>query len=209
MEKKFMNEGKKLIRWLGVLSLVGGFTALPLMIAFAITGWGGPGTVAYRTYELLNRLMAISLLFMSAGWVGLAFKSPAGYGRWGGWLAVVGAILVITGNGAEFWLFSDLTYDCCNMRHTAWGTFLLGLLLTAAGATLSGLAFQRTHRWPRWITILLILALPLVILSFIVSPFLGPVVLALALGWVLVTSPSSKSQLQQDTSLMTAGHKKM
>jgi hypothetical protein len=191
MEKKFMNEGKKIDKMAGSFEPCRGLHRTAIDDCLCHHRLGGPGTVAYRTYELLNRLMAILLLFMSAGWVGLAFKSPAGYGRWGGWLAVVGAIFVITGNGAEFWLFSDLTYDCCNMRHTAWGTFLLGLLLTAAGATLSGLAFQRTHRWPRWITILLILALPLVILSFIVSPFLGPVVLALALGWVLVTSPSS------------------
>lgn len=54
-------------RWLGVFSLLGGITAIPLMVAFLATGFGEPGTAAYGTYERLNRLMAVSLLLMSAG----------------------------------------------------------------------------------------------------------------------------------------------
>jgi hypothetical protein len=185
-----MNIGKKPTKWLGILSLIGGVTAVLLMIAFASTGWGAPGTTAYRTYELLNRLMAFSLLLMTAGWLGLVARIPGGYGRWGGWLAVIGAILLFTGNAAEFWLFSGLSYDCCNVRHVAWSTFLFGLLVTAIGATLSGAAFLRTHHEPRWGGIFLILAVPLFILGFGVAPFLGPAVLALAVGWLLVATPS-------------------
>jgi len=63
-----MKTGNKWTKVLGILSLVGGITVVPLMIAFARTGWGTPGTAAYETYELLNRLTAFSLLLMAAGW---------------------------------------------------------------------------------------------------------------------------------------------
>ena len=197
-----MNTRNKPTKLLGLLSLAGGLAAIPLMIAFALTGWGAPGTAAYRTYELLNRLMAIALLLMAGGWLGLvlrlatidrrsgqALKSPGGYGRWGAWLALLGAVGMVLGNAAEFWLFSNLSYDCCNVRHTAWGTFLLGLLVTAIGATVSGAALLRTQDGPRWSGVILALALPLFLLGFGVAPFLGPAVLALGLGWLLVTSP--------------------
>ena len=59
-------------RFLGILSVVGGVSAVPLFIAFAAIGWSVPGTAAYARYELLNRITAVSLLLMLAGWVGLA-----------------------------------------------------------------------------------------------------------------------------------------
>jgi len=182
--------GNKLIKQLGVLSLFGGITALPLMIAFAVTGWGAPGTTAYRTYELLNRLMAFSLLLMVAGWLGLALRSPSGYGRWGAWLALFSSLVMVVGNAAEFWLFSDLSYNCCNVRHVTWSTFLLGLLVTAVGATFFGMAYLRTGQGPRWSGFLLVFALPLFVIGFGFAAFLGPSVLALAVGWLLVTTPS-------------------
>lgn len=179
-----------LIRKLGVLSMAGGVAAVPLITALTLTGWGTPGTAAYQTYELLNRLMAFSLLLMMAGWMGLFLVMPRGYGRWAVLLALAGATFMVIGNAAEFWLFSDLSYDCCNVRHAAWSTFLLGLLATVIGATVSGLAVRRAHNWPQWRGLLLMLALPLGILGFGITPFLGPAVLALALGWLLLTRTS-------------------
>ena len=43
----------------GRLSLIGGLTAVLLLIAFTQTGWGAPGTAVYQTYELLYRLLAL------------------------------------------------------------------------------------------------------------------------------------------------------
>lgn len=74
----------KNIRLLAVLSLIGSALGFLLIIAFSMTGWGVPGTAAYRTYELLNRLMAIALLLMAAGWAG-AWQALAGYGHWAGY----------------------------------------------------------------------------------------------------------------------------
>jgi uncharacterized membrane protein (DUF2068 family) len=59
-----------------------------------------------------------------------------------------------------------------------------------AGATLAGVALWRTRTWPRWIAALLCLALPLDVIAFFTfSPFLGPAVLAIALGWMLIRAP--------------------
>lgn len=96
-----------LIRKLGVLSMAGGVAAVPLITALTLTGWGTPGTAAYQTYELLNRLMAFSLLLMMAGWMGLFLVMPRGYGRWAVLLALAGATFMVIGNAAEFWLFSE------------------------------------------------------------------------------------------------------
>jgi hypothetical protein len=73
----------RVIRWLGVLSLIGGVTAVPIIVSFVVTGWGEPCTAEYQRYELLNRLMAVSLFFMASGWLGLFVLWPGGYGRWG------------------------------------------------------------------------------------------------------------------------------
>lgn len=70
----------KQTRFLGILSLLAGITAVPLLITFYQTGWGAPGTAVYQTYELLNRLMAVALLFMAVGWVGV-WRLLMGYGR--------------------------------------------------------------------------------------------------------------------------------
>jgi hypothetical protein len=182
-----MNPGSKLTRWLGVMSLAGSLSAVPLMLAFALTGWGAPGTAAYRAYELLNRLMAFTLLLMAAGWLGLVLRIPGGYGRWGAWLALFAALVMVAGNAAEFYLFTDQPYgNISNQRSASWTAFSLGSLVLAVGATIAGLAIWRRRLWPRWSGLLLMVALPLDILAFFfASPFLEPAVLALALGWLL------------------------
>jgi hypothetical protein len=188
--EKLMNTSKNLPKQLGVLSLIGSLTSVLLMIAFALTVWGEPGTAAYQTYVLLNRLMAGALVMMAAGWLGLALRIPAGYGRWGGWLALVAALVMIAGNAAEFYLFSDQPYGFNNQRNAAWSAFSMGSLVLDIGATMAGIAIWRKRLWPRWIGTLLMLALPLDILAFFIfSPFLGPAVLALAVGWLQFSNP--------------------
>ena len=174
-------------RWLGVLSVLGGITAVPLMVAFMVTGYGEPGTAAYETYEQLNRVMAVSLLLMAAGWLGAWLAWPAGPGRWAAAVAFVGSLVVAGANAAEFWLFSDLPYGVAgNGRDLSWMAFSLGSLVTDLGATLLGVAVWRSRRWPRWSAVLLMATLPLdVVAFFTVSPFLAPAVLAVAIGYLL------------------------
>ena len=177
----------KQTRFLGILSLLGGITAVPLLIAFTITDWGEPGTAVYQTYELLNRLMTGSLLLMSAGWLGLYLRNDR-YGRWATLLALLGSLMMVIGTAAEFWLFSDLPYAGQNLRHMAFSTFSFGSLLLDVGATAVGIATFRSHIWPRWSAIILLLALPLDMVAFLWlnAIFLTTAVLSLVVGYNLL-----------------------
>lgn len=179
----------RLIHRSGILSLLGGITAVGLIVAFSRTSWGMPGSDAYRTYELLNRLMAGSLLLVSAGWLGLVIAWPDGYGRWAAIVALVGSLTMVIGNSAEFWLFSDLSYAGSNMRQTAYSTFSIGDWLLILGATVAGAAAWRSRIGPRWSAITLLLAVPIEFAAFFFldTIFLGAAVLALAVGNILLT----------------------
>jgi hypothetical protein len=170
---------------LGGLSLLGGITAVPLIIALSRTGWGEPGTVAYQIYELLNRLMAVSLLLMASGWLGVVLVWPGGTGRWAARLALVGSIIMAAGTAAEFWLFSDHPYGQAGaLRNSAWSAFGLGSLLLGVSATVLGASALRSKVWPRWSALLLAMALPIDLAAFFLidSPFLASAVLALVTG---------------------------
>jgi len=178
-----------LIRMLAAMGLLGGITAVSLIIAFSQTGWGLPGTSAYETYELLNRLMAFSLFLMSASWLGVVLIWPGGYGRYAAILAFVGSLIMIAGNAAEFWFFSDLPYGSgSSWRNTAWSTFGMGSLLLDVGAVILGVAIWRSRWWPRWGALILMLALPIDLAAFILlgSPFVATAVLALLMGTLLL-----------------------
>ena len=184
-----MNDKNRLIRVLGLLALVGRITAVPLIIAFAQNGWGAPGTAVYKRYELLNRLMAVSLLLMSAGWLGMVWRLPKGYGRGASVLALIGSLIMVAGTAAEFWLFSDLPYSRgTNLRNVAFAAFGMGGLVLDVGATILGVAIWRTRSWPRWSALVLMMALPIDVAAFFLlgSPFLGATVLAFVVGFLLL-----------------------
>ena len=185
-----MKNSSCLIRGLGGAALLGALTAVLLIIAFAQTGWGAPGSTVYQTYELLNRLMAFSLLLMSAGWLGVLLWSK-GYGRWASLLALVGSLIMVAGTAAEFWLFSDLPYSSgSNLRNAAWSTFGIGTLVLDIGATILGIAIWRSRYWPRWSGFILMLAFPIDFVAFFLlgSPFLGATVLAFVVGSLLLVA---------------------
>jgi hypothetical protein len=179
----------KRLNWIGILSLIGGVVGFILIVAFSITGWGEPGTAAYNTYELLNWLMAVALFFMAAGWVGVWRLLP-GFGRWAALVALLGTLMIALGTAAEFWLYTDLPYSGPSMRQTAYVTASIGGLIQDVGAMAAGVTVWRSDVWPRWVAILLLLSLPLDFLAFftIGTPFLVSAVLALVIGWILVTN---------------------
>lgn len=177
------------VRVLAILGLLGGITAVPLILAFSQTGWGLPGTSAYQTYELLNRSMAVSLLLMSAGWFGVILIWPNGYGRYAAILAFIGSLIMVAGNAAEFWLFSDLPYGSgSNWRNTAWSVFGIGSMLLDVGAMILGVAVWRSRLWPRWSALILMLAFPIDLAAYFLlgSPFGATAVLALLIGTLLL-----------------------
>lgn len=184
-----MKHKGRLVRWLGGLSTLGGTAALPLILAFNQISWGAPGTSAYQIYELLNRLMAVLLLLMSAGWLGLFLRWPPGYGRWAALLAFIGSLIMAAGTAAEFWLFTIQPYgETASLRNAAWGAFGVGGWMLILGATVLGVAAWRSRTWPRWCAILLMLAVPIDLVAYFIfdSPFTGTTVLTLVIAWQLI-----------------------
>ena len=178
----------KRVRWLGIVSLVGGGTAVPLLIAFYMIEWGAVGTAAYQRYELLNRLMAVALLFMAAGWLGVG-QVMKGYDRWAALIAFIGVLIMAGGTAAEFWLFSDLSYTDQNLRQAAFTAFGIGGALLDIGAMVIGIGLWQKKSWPRWSTIILLMALFIDLAAFIWlnAAFMAVAILSLTISYNLLT----------------------
>lgn len=179
-------------RVLGLLSLIGGLLGIMLVFVFAENDFGYPGTAAYRTYEALNRLIALPLLLMACGWLGLALTLSSGYGRNGARLAFAAAVIMAAGTAAEFWLFSDQPYGIwTNGRMASFMAFLIASLSLYICATLVGIHLWRSTSVPRPATAILMTTIPLYIATVFTlnSNFLIPAVLALVVGWLLLRSP--------------------
>jgi hypothetical protein len=69
-------------------------------------------------------------------------------------------MIMIAGNVAEFWFFTDLPYGALNARSWAWIAVLLGCLGLLASLALLGLAARRQHTLPVWASVLFGLCLP-------------------------------------------------
>jgi hypothetical protein len=195
-----MNDKSRLIRVLGVLALVGGITAVFLIIAFEKTGWGSPGTAVYQTYEVLNRRMAGALLLMTAGWLGMVLWLPKGYGRLTAVVAFISSLLMVVGVAAEFWLYTDLPYAEANMRSAAFSLFSLSSLALDLSLTVLGISLWRSRLWPRWSALILLLALPLDLVAFfgLDSIFLASTILALVMGINLNFTKQFPAQVRTD-----------
>ena len=179
-------------RILGLLSFLGGLLGVVMVAVFAANDFGYPGTAAYRTYETLNRLIALPLLLMACGWLGLALCLPSDAGRKGAWLAFVASILMAAGTAAEFWLFSDQPYCVwTNGRMASFMAFLIASLSLYICATLVGIHLWRAESGPRPAAAILMAAIPLYIAVVFTlnSNFLIPALLALVVGWILLSSP--------------------
>ena len=168
-------KGTNRLRLLAISSALGGAAGVLLIIGFGLTGWGPPGSAAYRTYELLNRLMAIALLIMAPGWLGM-WHWRRGTGRWRTLVAGSGVLVVAAGTGAEFWLYSDLPYEGDSMRQAAYATASVGSLVLYLGATATGIALWRAGR-SGWLTVCMLLTLPLDVTAFFLLglPIMAPV----------------------------------
>jgi hypothetical protein len=156
---------------MGVASVIGGIGwILYQWVSNTKLTWGAPGTTAYRAYETFNRLMALPLILMGVGIVGIYLHQRHRLGLFGVASFVVllmGMLLMTIGNGAEFWLFSDLPYAQGNRRDQAWTLFLLGALITVIGGLLAGIATWRAGIFPRWSAAIFPFTLPFGIASIL------------------------------------------
>jgi hypothetical protein len=181
-------------RWLGAAAILGGLSWF-VVDFLRRQQWGVPGMAGYETYEFANRLMPIPLLLMIAGLLG--FYRWQRSGRRGFYLGWIGLGLMIAGNVAEFWFFTNQPYGAWNGRTYAWCTFLLGVLLLLAGLFGLGWVGWRTGASPRWLNGLLVLVLPLEIATFFAQYLLEvTAVLFILLGLVVMWQPQTKMPVE-------------
>jgi hypothetical protein len=179
---------------LGVLGLLGSLFWLSLS-TFLSPDWGPPGSTNYLGYETLSRLWAPAFALMLCGYLGLYQRHAlhaSRLGRVGFRLAVSGLALMIAGNVAEFWLFTELPYGALNARSFAWIGVLLGMLALLSGAALLGLAALRSQSLPRWSGLLFVLALPATLLLILAAVELMslPIVIISAVAGALAAWPA-------------------
>jgi hypothetical protein len=158
-----------------MLGLLGSLLWLGLN-TFLSPEWGPPGSTDYLGYETINRLWAPAFALVLCGYVAFHQRYPLGgtrLGRAGYHLAVLGLVMMIAGNVAEFWFFSTLPYGALNARSWAWMTVLVGMLALMIGTALLGLAGYRAHTLPVWGSFIFVLVPPAFLLMFFMQRFDG------------------------------------
>jgi hypothetical protein len=159
-------------RLLHIVGILGGlmWIALP----FFAPEFGEPGTAAYERYELWNRLWTPALLGIFLGLIGY-FNSmqhkPNGIAAFFKNGILLGLLLMIIGNIAEFWVYTDLPYNAgvaSGGRNVAWMTFFIGFLFMSLMSLLFGRMLLRDELFPKWLGFSFMLPLLLTIpLSFV------------------------------------------
>ncbi len=127
------------------------------------------GGTGYGTY---NRLMPVVLLLLAVGLLGVHAAQNGSHGRVGraGFVvALVGLLVMIAGNVADFWVFAERGYGPASPKHNAWMLFGLGLFALYAGTVLFGVGTLRARVLPRSGALLLLIWFPL---GFVVSGLL-------------------------------------
>lgn len=151
------------IRWSGLAAVSGGVLWALWYVGAYLVGWGAPSSAEYGAYETYNRSMPVVLVLLLAGLVGAHALQREAYGwlgRVGFVVASVGLLVMIAGNVAEFWVFSEEAYGTSSLRDNAWMAFGLGLFAFYAGSVLFGTATLRARTLPRLGALLLLIWFP-------------------------------------------------
>lgn len=192
-----MTNHPRFLSWLGLL---GGLLWIILTTLFA-SDWDAPGTLQYIAYQNNNRLWSPTLLLMLLGFISLYRRYPFRAGRLGQiglGLIVLGFVLMMAGNVAEFWIFTDVRYEFgLNPRNLSWFTFLFGWLFTLVGSFQWGIHSSRTHILPLWAGSLLILTLPISIALLFAQSILLPTAVAVVALSVLALRANTDDTLAQ------------
>jgi hypothetical protein len=177
-----------------LVGLAGAALSIVVTLVIGWAGWGQPGSDAYETYELLNRVAVLPMLLMVAVPVALLGRPHIRDERRATIAAVAllaGLLAMAVGTSAEFWIFTDEPYGGAGSegRITSYilGTFLGGVVALIALALLGSWGLRR-HTLPRWTSLTLVgLPVALVVLPFTpLSPYLAiPVGVALLVIGIL------------------------
>ena len=144
------------VRMGGLAAVLGGTLWALWYVGAYLAGSGG--------YEAYNRLMPAVLILLAVGL--LAFyaaqnaRSRGWVGRAGLVVALGGFLVMIVGNVAEFWVFTEEAYGPNSLRNSAWMAFGLGLLTVYVGTVLFGIGALRAGKLPRLGALLLVIWFP-------------------------------------------------
>ena len=158
-------------RILAVAGLLGGLFWIALVFF--------PPAETRECEVFMNRLWTPALLGMLLGIVGLFLTMRPSLTRTakGGFIAwLAGFALMIIGNFAEYWLFSDLPHEGPDgfIRGIAWMTFLFGALVMQLAAAVVGFNWLKSGRSPRWPSVLFLSLFPVTIgIGFVTMHWAG------------------------------------
>jgi len=131
--------------WPSAAVAVGGVGLVVMFMAAGSVEWGPPGTEAYNSYQMMNRLVTVPAALLVVGVFATGFQSRTRLGvfGWMSWLlGLAGSLLVLGGNVAEFWLFTSRAYGD-RARNLAWGSFVLGVALLLIAGLLAAVHVSR------------------------------------------------------------------
>ena len=134
--------------------------------------YAGSSLAGGEGYQAYNRLMPLVLVLLAVGMLAFHAAQEGSHGPGGiaGLvMALVGLAVMIAGNVAEFWAFSEEAYGPSTLRASAWMLFLLGMVAFYVGTVLFGIGTLRARALPRLGALLLLVWFPL---GFVVSGLL-------------------------------------
>ncbi|MCC6605385.1 MAG: hypothetical protein IT327_19415 [Anaerolineae bacterium] len=178
------------IRWLGKLSLLGGFVGGLVYLLFPnvqpVESWTA-NYQDYQSFELYSRLMITPLVLMAAGWVGMLYVL-VGNGRKAAQIPLVGTLSTAVGIAAEFVILPAL--GIVGALTNVYVLVIIGSWFSDIGALIVGVFILRSRIKPLSIFILFLLATPLdvwFIFNLRNPTFLMEIIFALAIGFWLHT----------------------
>ena len=174
------------IRALALVGIVASLLVAVLTVVLS-SEWGAPGTVAYERYELANRAMGLLLVGLIPAPVALRLAIPVGPDTrmLRAVLAAIAVALVVLviGNAAEFWLFTDAPYQGPGSqgRLLAWMSFLIGALVVVGLTIVVGALAWTARQVARPLALIVLIAAPVGIAVAVAGgPFLIAIPMATA-----------------------------
>ena len=187
-----------LIRWSGLLALLGGvlWTATWILVAFTAEGTGDVFGFSERGWRTL--LLNPAMLFFMAGLVGFHAKQTGrseSIGKSGFVICLLGLGTMLLGNIIEFWV-SELFYGT---QFPGWAMMGVGFLLLPIGLLLFGIGTLKARVFSGWrravpfgfgliLALLILSGVALILLSGSRSQegFLRAVLSSIAAGWAVL-----------------------
>ena len=189
-----------LIRWSGLLAVLGGVLWITTWILVAFTAAGTRDVFGFSERGWRTLLLNPAMLFFMAGLVGFHAKQAGrseSLGRSGFVICLLGLGTMLLGNIIEFWV-SELFYGT---QEPGWAMSGIGLLLLPIGLLLFGIGTLKASVFSGWRraapfgfgVILALLILSGVALMFLSGSgsqqgFFRAVVLSIAAGWGVLGS---------------------